>query len=116
MGLFQDSGAPEQTLVEAPSKNPYQWEVVGSADKASPPAPTITKLTPSSGGPGKKVTIKGKALAGATAVSFDGTPTVIVKDSPTAITTKVPAGAATGPVQVTTGEGTATSSQVFTVS
>ena len=116
VGYSQNSGEPQQTLVEAPTAtNPDQWRVVDSADKVGAAAPTITELTPSSGAPGTKVTIRGTALAGATAVSFNGTAAVIVKKTAKAVTTKVPAAATTGTVQVTTDGGTATSSQVFTV-
>ncbi len=80
-------------------------------------APTLKSFKPANGKVGKKVTIKGTHLAGETQVSFNGTPaTVIRKDTATEIITKVPAGATTGKISVTTTRGgTATSTTNFTV-
>jgi uncharacterized protein (TIGR03437 family) len=61
------------------------------------------------------VTITGQNLSSATKVAFDGTPATIVSDTATQIVTKVPSGAATGPITVTTAAGTATSQASFTV-
>jgi hypothetical protein len=61
------------------------------------------------------VTITGQNLSNATAVAFDGTPTTIVSHTATQIVAKVPSGAATGPITVTTPAGTATSHASFTV-
>ncbi len=77
--------------------------------------PAITKFTPSRGRAGKSVTITGSSLSGATAVTFNGTPAVIIRDDATKIKTQVPSGATTGTIQVTTPGGTATSATPFTV-
>ena len=78
--------------------------------------PTITKIKPVRGAVGTKVTIKGTHLSGATAVSFDGTAAKVKTDSSTSLTTKVPAGATTGPISVTTSVGgTVTSVKRFKV-
>ena len=77
--------------------------------------PKISKLTPTSGAAGASVTIAGLNLSGATAVAFHGTRAAIVSDTATKIVTKVPAGATTGHVSVTTSAGTATSTKIFTV-
>jgi hypothetical protein len=61
------------------------------------------------------VTITGTALAGASAVLFHGTSASFTVDLPTQITATVPAGATTGPIQVTTPGGTATSATSFVV-
>jgi uncharacterized repeat protein (TIGR03803 family) len=55
---------------------------------------------------GATVYILGNNLTGATKVSFDGTPATIALDTSSAIATKVPAGAATGTLTVTTPSGT----------
>ncbi len=78
-------------------------------------SPKITMFTPTSGAPGTTVTITGKHLAHASAVTFNGTHATIVSDSNTSITTKVPSGATTGPIAVTTPGGTVTTSTNFTV-
>ena len=78
--------------------------------------PTIKSFTPAKGRVGKKVTIKGTNLSGATAVTFSGTTAVITTDTATKVTTRVPAGATTGPIKVTTSVGgTVTSSKTFKV-
>jgi hypothetical protein len=62
------------------------------------------------------VTITGTNLTGATAVQFNGTSTkTFTVDSATQITATVPNKATTGPINVTTPGGTATSSGNFTI-
>jgi uncharacterized repeat protein (TIGR03803 family) len=70
-----------------------------------------------SGEVGAAVKILGGDLTGATSVTFNGTAAVFtVNASGSAITTTVPAGAASGPVQVVTASGSTLSSNVpFTV-
>ena len=77
--------------------------------------PCIASVAPTSGGVGTAVTITGLNLAGATALKFHGTTAAILTNTATKITTKVPAGATTGTLTVTTGGGTATSPAAFTV-
>ena len=69
----------------------------------------------SSGKVGATITILGNNLTGATGVSFDGTPATITVDKASEIKTKVPAGATTGIVKVTTPNGTLTSNVPFRV-
>jgi subtilisin-like proprotein convertase family protein len=79
-------------------------------------APTITSFTPTSGPPGTAVTITGTNLQGVTSVTFGGVPsTSITNNTPTSVTATVPANAVTGPIGVTTPNGTATSATSFTV-
>lgn len=78
--------------------------------------PCIAKFTPASGQVGAAVTITGLNLGGATAVKFNGTSATIVSDAAKKVTTTVPSGATTGPISVTTGGGTATSTKSFIVS
>jgi hypothetical protein len=77
--------------------------------------PTITGFTPHSGKVGTAVTISGTHLSGATNVTFGGKAAIISSDTRTKITTKVPTGATTGKIRVTTAGGTAVSSASFTV-
>jgi virginiamycin B lyase len=77
------------------------------------PLPTISTLTPSSGPIGTTVRIGGANLFNAT-VKFDGTLATIVNDGAKTIVTNVPPGAFSGPVTVTTPDGTAMSSFVVT--
>jgi IPT/TIG domain len=74
----------------------------------------MTSVSPTSGDPGTKVRINGPGLMDATSVTFNGTPAIFEFEFPT-IVTHVPTGATTGPVVVTTPEGTAVSSTDFVI-
>ena len=80
------------------------------------PAPTITGFTPNRGKVGTVVTITGTNLLTARAVVFNTTAaTEVTVISATKITARVPAGATTGKIKVTTSGGPATSSGTFRV-
>jgi uncharacterized repeat protein (TIGR03803 family) len=72
-------------------------------------------LIPSSAQVGKRVTITGLNLTGATSVTFNGVAATFTITSGTQIATTVPASATTGAVQVTTPGGLLTSNTVFLV-
>lgn len=82
---------------------------------AAPELPGITSFTPATGGVGTQVIMTGTKLNGATQVMFNGAAAVFTADSATQISAKVPAGAATGKITVTTPSGIATSAASFTV-
>jgi uncharacterized repeat protein (TIGR03803 family) len=75
----------------------------------------FVETKPTSGKVAAKVTILGTNLTGATAVTFNGTKATFTVVSSSEITTKVPKGATTGPVKVTTPSGTLTSNVNFVV-
>ncbi|MGI4870229.1 MAG: glycine-rich protein [Janthinobacterium lividum] len=77
-------------------------------------APTLTSLSPGSGPIGATITLTGTNMAGATAVSFNGTAATFSVINASTLTATVPAGATTGLVTVTTPGGT-TGGQLFTV-
>lgn len=80
------------------------------------PTPAITGFTPAQGPVGTRVTVNGSNFLGTVGVSFNGTAaTTATLVSATRITAVVPAGAASGPISVTTSGGTSTSSANFTV-
>jgi len=81
------------------------------------PAPTISSFSPSSGPVGTSVRINGSGFGGAPAVRFNGVAaaSVTVNAQGTRIDTKVPSGATTGRITVTTPGGTATSATNFTI-
>ena len=79
-------------------------------------APTITTFSPDNGVAGTLVTINGTNFTGATSVAFGGTSTnQFIVNSAKKITATVPVGATTGPVTVTTPDGTAASTTNFAI-
>jgi hypothetical protein len=78
--------------------------------------PSISSFNPNQGSVGTSVTISGKGFTGTSQVKFNGTPATYTVKSDTQIAATVPAGATTGPVQVTNPTtGTATSTGSFKV-
>jgi uncharacterized repeat protein (TIGR03803 family) len=78
--------------------------------------PQITSFTPTNGLVGALMTITGISLTQATAVTFGGVrATTFTVNSDTQVTVKVPSGAKTGKISVTTPGGKATSATSFTV-
>jgi uncharacterized repeat protein (TIGR03803 family) len=77
--------------------------------------PFVRTLTPS-GGIGAKIVILGMNLTGTTAVTFNGTPATFTVVAPGEITARVPAGATTGTIQVTTPGGILSSNVPFKIS
>ena len=77
--------------------------------------PTITSFTPTCGPVGTSVTITGTNLTGATSVTFNNVTATTSGNSATQITATVPATATTGPIRVTTPNGTGSSLTNFTV-
>ena len=77
--------------------------------------PTISAFSPGTGGSGTMVTITGTNFISPSAVRFNGTEASFTTNSTTEIIATVPTGATTGPITVTTSQGTATSSASFVV-
>src|SRR5215469_2137500 len=75
----------------------------------------FVKTVPTVGNVGTSVTILGTNLTNATSVSFNGTAATFSVVSPTEITTMVPTGATSGPVEVTTSKGSLKSNVFFLV-
>ena len=83
----------------------------------TPPPPSITSVSPTSGAVGTSVTIAGSnfgASQGASTVQFNGTAAAPTTWSATSIVAPVPAGATTGPVVVTV-NGTPSNGVTFAV-
>ena len=77
--------------------------------------PAITSFAPASGVAGTGVTINGTSFTGATAVAFGGRAAAFTVSNSGTVTATVPVGAATGPITVTTLDGTAASATSFTI-
>jgi large repetitive protein len=85
------------------------------------PKPQITIFSPTSAAVGTQVLLIGNYFIGASpalhgnGVSFNGVPATFMQRSNGYIVAKVPAGATSGPITVTTPNGTVTSTVSFTV-
>ncbi|MHB1462820.1 MAG: IPT/TIG domain-containing protein [Armatimonadota bacterium] len=77
--------------------------------------PSVISYTPTKGIAGDMITISGSAFTGATGVKFDGVSTEYTVVDYKTIKARVPVGAETGMITVTTPSGTATSSISFKV-
>ncbi len=99
----------------------YTYDAVGnilSIGRIGAGTVAITEFTPNSSSVGAVVTIYGtgfSATAGQNTITFNGTPAVVTSATPTKLVTTVPAGAATGPIAVTTPTGSATSNSNYIV-
>jgi uncharacterized repeat protein (TIGR03803 family) len=119
----QDGGRPFGGLVQDTNGSFYGTTYMGGTN--SPGDGTVFSLSvglgpfvktlPASGKVGVAVKILGTDLTGATGVSFNGTAATFTVVSSSEITTKVPAGATSGEVQVTTPSGTLSSNVKFLV-
>jgi hypothetical protein len=77
--------------------------------------PTINGFAPTSGLVGDSITINGTNFITPSEVRFNGTGASFTLNSTTQIVATVPSGATTGPISVTTTDGTANSSSSFVV-
>jgi hypothetical protein len=75
----------------------------------------FVRVQPAIGKPGAAVEILGTNLAGASSVTFNGTPATDTVVSSSRITTLVPVGATSGEIQVITPSGTLSSNLSFRV-
>ncbi|MEY4202981.1 MAG: hypothetical protein RL013_684, partial [Bacteroidota bacterium] len=78
-------------------------------------APVISFFSPTNGAPGSLVKINGSNLNGASAVTVDGVPQIILSSTTNSVTIFLMPGSTTGKINVVTGIGTATSSGIFNV-
>ncbi|MEI8002055.1 MAG: molybdopterin cofactor-binding domain-containing protein [Actinomycetes bacterium] len=108
-------GIPTTTTTKPPSTTTTKPPSTTTTTAPPSGAPTISTFSPSSGRVGTTVVITGKNFTGATAVKFGGVSTPFTVNSATKITAKVPTGARTGAVSVTTPLGTATTRGSFSV-
>jgi YD repeat-containing protein len=108
-------------VVTAQEFTRYTYDAVGnllSISKGSPAQVAIIQFTPSHGSVGTTVTIDGtgfSATANQNSVSFNGVAASVTSATTTRLVTSVPSGATTGPVSVTSPNGTAASSTSFVV-
>ena len=77
--------------------------------------PVVSSFSPASSAIGGTVVITGSALTGATAVTFNGVAALFTVVSDTQLSATVPAGATSGKISVTNGDGTMAGAASFTV-
>lgn len=80
-----------------------------------PPKPHVSLFTPQAGATGQRVLLWGRNFLGTTAVSFNGTPAGFETASWQGVWAKVPSGATTGPISITTPNGSYTTTQSFAI-
>ncbi|MBX2898763.1 MAG: VCBS repeat-containing protein [Cyclobacteriaceae bacterium] len=80
-------------------------------------APTITSFSPTSGLPGTSITINGNNFLTpfSNRVAFNGVPATITASDATTLTVTVPLGVSTGPIEVTIGCNSVTSTTNFVI-
>ncbi|MFG6693265.1 IPT/TIG domain-containing protein [Burkholderia pseudomallei] len=100
----------------------YTYNSLGQASQASAPVPSgqlaIFAFIPTHGEVGTQVTIQGQGFdsnAANDTVSFNGAVTTVLSASVTQLVVVVPSGATTGPISVSVGNQTATSTIPFVV-
>jgi hypothetical protein len=108
-GFLTDAGEGAPAPAAASGTVALNWNLSANL------APQISSFTPPGGSTGAGVTIAGVNFTGATGVTFNGVAATFTLASDQQITTTVPAGAATGPIQVVKSSGTATSAASFVV-
>jgi N-acetylglucosamine-6-sulfatase len=89
--------------------------VLAAAVPVSTAQTSITLPTPARAPVGASVTIRGAGMSTTEAVLFGSTPAPFTVDSETEVTATVPPGAVSGPVTVTTADGSTTSAKAFDV-
>jgi hypothetical protein len=111
VGLYTEQAAAKLREVFSTLLSPAEK----GTDHVPPNLPDITGFAPPSGPVGARVTITGSGFTGTRSVEFTGAAASPTAVSGTEITVTVPAGAQTGPLQVITPAGTATTTTPFTV-
>ncbi len=108
-------------VVTAQEVTSYTYDAVGnllSISKGSPSQVTVLQFTPTHGPVGTTVTIQGtgfSATPSQNSVSFNGVAATVTSATTTRLVTTVPSGATTGPISVTSPNGTAASGVPFVV-
>ena len=117
--IYDDNGRLRAVVSPTGEANVYDYDPAGNFTAIRRVASTSLELfsfTPHQGIPGDVVTIRGIGFSsGISSVSFNSTPAQIISSTLTTILVRVPDGATTGPISVTTGSGSATTSTPFLI-
>ena len=111
------TASPTASPTSSPSPSPSPSPAAATPSPTPRPTlvPTVTSFSPRAGVQGSVVTIFGTNLAYVGSVTFGGVSATFSVRSPTTIVARVPAGAATGPIGVTSPFGSAMSPGSFIV-
>ena len=99
----------------------YSYDAVGNIlaiSRFESSQVSVIEFTPKTGAPGTSVTIYGtgySATPGQNAVTFNGVPATVSSSTSTRVVATVPPGASTGTIAVSSSNGSATSSEAFSV-
>ncbi len=119
--VYDDAGRLRAAIDPASDTAIYAYDSVGNLTditRQSSSTLAVLQFTPSSGPVGTTATIYGTAFSATPAsntVKFNGTTATVLTASTTVLTATVPSGATSGPISVTVGATTASSSASFTV-
>lgn len=121
--VYDALGRLTQAIDPSGNTATYNYDAVGNLlsitrSTNSPSGLTIFSFSPAQGSVGQTVTIQGQnfsATPSSNTVKFNGTTTTVTAATTNQLTATVPTGATTGPISVTEGGSTATSSNNFTV-
>lgn len=117
--VYDDNGRLRAVVGANGEANIYDYDAAGNFTgirRVDVNFLTIFTFYPKQGVPGDSVTILGLGFGGGvSSVSFNGTSAQIVSFNQTTIVTTVPNGATTGPITVTTPNGSITSLEPFTI-
>ncbi|HJU39173.1 MAG TPA: IPT/TIG domain-containing protein, partial [Tahibacter sp.] len=96
----------------------YRYDALGNMlgiDRLATGQLALFAFSPTHGGPGASVSVKGQGFTGASSVTFNGAAATVIAASANQLDVTVPAGATTGPLSVTVGAASVTSAQAFSV-
>jgi YD repeat-containing protein len=122
--FYDEVGQLTKVVDAAGNVTTYTYDAVGNilsvsnSKLSAPGALAIFSLSPRQSGIGSVVTIVGQGFSPSptqNTVLFNGVPAAVVSASATTLVAAVPVGATTGPISVTVGGVTATSTDSFTV-
>src|SRR5215210_905369 len=119
--VYDDAGRLKAVSDPATETATYSWDAVGnllSVRRVGSLSLSVIQVSPTRGQVGMTVTVYGtgfRTVASDNTVKFNGTATTVTSAAKTELVVKVPTGATTGAVSVTTPDGTATSADPFVV-
>lgn len=117
--LYDDNGRLRAVISASGETAVYEYDAAGnitSIRRLGPGNLAILDFSPREGMPGDRVTFVGSGFGGGvTSVSFNGVSASVISVTPSKVIATVPQGATTGPVTITTTNGSVTTAIPFTV-